>query len=70
MTILIPIGLLPTTLHNNDGQNKLEISISKNMAKTANNGPKLAAHGPLLANLRVAITWSPYIRFGQMSPLK
>ena len=38
MSILIPIGLkigLPITLHVNDGQNKLEVCISKNMAKMA-----------------------------------
>ena len=72
MAILSPIGLkigLPITLHSNDGQNKLYVSISKNMAKMAKNGQKMAAR-PLLANLWVAITRSPYIRFGQMTPLK
>ena len=69
MAILSPIGLkigLPITLHVNDGQNKLEVCISKNMAKI---GSKMASR-PLLANLGMAITRSPYIRFGQMTPLK
>ena len=69
MAILSPIGLkigLPITLHVNDGQNKLEVCIFKNMAKI---GSKMDSR-PLLANLGMAITRSPYIRFGQMTPLK
>ena len=72
MAILTPIGLkigLPTTLHMNDGQNKLEVCISNIMAKMAKNGPKMATR-PHLANLWMAITRSSYIRFGQMTPLK
>ena len=69
MAILSPIGLkigLPITLHINGGQNKLEVCISKNMAKI---GPKMASR-PLLANLGMAITWPSYIRFGRLTPLK
>ena len=69
MAILSPIGLkigLPITLHMNSGQNKLEVCISKNMAKI---GSKMDSR-PRLANLGMAITRSPYIRFGQMTPLK
>ena len=57
MAILSPIGLkiaLPTTLHRNDGQNKLEVSISKNMAKMANNGPKVATFGQSLGGHNLA----------------
>ena len=69
MAILSPIGLkvgLPITLHVNDGQNKLEVCISKNMAKI---GSKMASR-PTLANVGMAITWSPYIRFRRLTPLK
>ena len=44
MTILSPIGLkidFPTTLDRNDGQNKLEVYISKNMARMANKWLKI-----------------------------
>ena len=43
--ILSPIALkigLPTTLDRNDGQNKLEVCISKNMAKMANKWLKIS----------------------------
>ena len=72
MAILSPIGLtigLPITLHVNDGQNKLEVCISKNMAKMAKIGSKMASR-PTSANLGMAITWSPYIRFRRLTPLK
>ena len=72
MAILSPIGLkigLPITLHVNDGQNKLEVCISKNMAKMAKIGSKMATR-PLWANLGMAITWPSYIRFGRLTPLK
>ena len=65
MAILSPIGLkigLPTILHMNEGQNKLEVCTSKNMAKMANIGSKMASR-LLLANLEMAITWASYIRF-------
>ena len=45
MAILSPIGLkigLPTTIDGNDGQNKLEVCISKNMAKMANKRLKIS----------------------------
>ena len=45
MTILSPIGLkigLPITLDRNDGQNKLEGCISKNMAKMAKKWLKIS----------------------------
>ena len=63
MAILSPIGLkigLPITLHMNGGQNKLEVCISKNMAKMAKIGSKMDSR-PLLDNLGMAITRSPYI---------
>ena len=69
---LSPIGLkfgLPITLDSNDGQNKLEVCISEITAKMAKKGPKMAAL-PLLAKLVMAITWSPYIRFGRSTTLK
>ena len=45
MAILIPIGLkigLPITLDRNDGQNKLEGCISKNMAEMAKKWQKIS----------------------------
>ena len=72
MAILSSIGLkigLPITLDRSDGQNKLEVCISRNMAKMAKKWLKLATR-PLLANLGMAITWLSYIRFGRSTPLK
>ena len=46
MAILSPIGLkigLHTTLDRNDGQNKLEVYISKNMARMANKWLKISS---------------------------
>ena len=58
MAILSPISLnigLPITLDRNDGQNKLEDCISKNMAKKW----LKISRAPLLANLGMAGASSP-----------
>ena len=71
-TFLSPIGLkigLSIALDRNDGQNKLEDCISKNMAKMAKKWLKISRAATFgqtwFLGWPLAITWSSYIRFGR-----